>query len=714
MLQMIRYFLIVNLFLVSIFASSNIFVKKGWNLVSTSTNVTNLDSIVKEINSIWKFSKNQWYAKSSIKNTNAILKAFKIPEIKSLKAGNGFWIYSNKDINLSLEGSEEFIPKVAIDKGWNLLGLTKNSPTSIFDNSCVSYLWEYDNNSKKWKLYRSDKISNYYGYEKFTDIKIGTGFWAYGKNNCNISIEDVKKYSPPNQPSIEDNATTQSEDENRYNYNDRGLFIYAKSMLFSSYKLNPIDDKSFNNLNEEEKYKIADKLLASLYFGMPYTKLKKLIDSKNFISTIKSLIQKNSNNMSEVENKLNDNGKDDSHIFYFYSWPHEVPKILARFYLMKDLDKNYINHWIAYVLTYSIMFSPAYELSTSHSPNIERVYNKLVRYLEYGFSARYITYLHMMSEDNWRRFRSPEDNGREMMEIFLFDYNDSHVPIAAQALKNWKLNSDSDTLVIGLDENSKPLKLFGTTVVNGVDFYRELVKSKDFMPGVTRRLVDIYFQDFTPDKKDEIVKEIVSSNPKTWRDILLQIVFSKEYLFDSNKPKSAEELFYSLEKKIYFRHRRGFFSQFANALVDMNQAPMKYKLGRYNQVPLDTLSFLSYHKFIREKVLISNLTSWRGGWDPEKFIPNSIFDGVDKSDYVAMLKRLVNYLFLSTISRKATQDEFNLFKNYLLNKDGSYKSKFNLMQQGGDVLNGRIRASVIILDYISRLSETYRFSKVAK
>jgi hypothetical protein len=38
---------------------------------------------------------------------------------------------------------------------------------------------------------------------------------------------------------------------------------------------------------------------------------------------------------------------------------------------------------------------------------------------------RYSTYLHMTSSDNWRRFRSPEDNGREMLEIYTLDFNDT-------------------------------------------------------------------------------------------------------------------------------------------------------------------------------------------------------------------------------------------------------------------------------------------------
>ncbi|MBW2468110.1 MAG: hypothetical protein JRE62_02360, partial [Deltaproteobacteria bacterium] len=54
-------------------------------------------------------------------------------------------------------------------------------------------------------------------------------------------------------------------------------------------------------------------------------------------------------------------------------------------------------------------------------------------------SIRQIVYDHMVSQENWRRFRSPEDNTREMMEIFLKRFNDAEVPLAAMACKNWSL-----------------------------------------------------------------------------------------------------------------------------------------------------------------------------------------------------------------------------------------------------------------------------------
>jgi len=513
----------------------------------------------------------------------------------------------------------------------------------------------------------------------------------------------------------DDTTNTQTNtDTTQSVYEYEGLILYADNMPVNAYTLEAINDRSFNALSEANKTRIADKLLSSLYYGIPEEQLKELIASNTFISTIIAQIQEQTNDLSAAEERLNDNGYEDEE-FYFRTWPvgtAEVSKILARFYVLEDLDKSYIDYWSAYVLSSTIMFSPAYELDSSHAPNIDRVYNGLIRAFREHSTAGYTTFLHMVSDDNWRRFRSPEDNGREMMEIFLQNFDDKNVPIAAQALKNWKLNSDNDTLVIGLDENTEPLELFGTTITDGFDFYRELVKSQEFIPKVTSRLVDIYFPNFSDLQKSQIVSTITASKINTFQDILLQIVFSKEYLFNAVKPKSAEELFFSLSKKIYFKHSRGFFSYFSQALNDMNQASMKYKLGKYTEVPLDTQSFMVYHKFFRENLFIRYKTDNYFGWEEEMLIPDTLFDGIAAYKNKEMLYKLVNHLFLSTIAREATEEEMALFEKYMIDSESeTFIPGLRLFRDDGQTYERRY-ASVIIMDYLSRLSTTYQYEKV--
>ncbi len=499
----------------------------------------------------------------------------------------------------------------------------------------------------------------------------------------------------------------------KYALTYKGLRFFAPILPRSSYTLEQVDDQLFEKLSPMQKQQVADKLLGSLFFGYPQPVLEAKMAEGNFISSLFTQLHSNLNDKVAIEEEIRDTKK-----YYHSSYSEdEVNHVLSRFYAMPYLDHYFLQNWIAYILTQTIMFSPAYELDSSHLPNVARVYNALVRNIEEEATIGYSTYLHMISSDNWRRFRSPEDNGREMMEIYTLQFDDALVPLAGKALQNWKLDRDNDTLVIGLNENTKPLSLFGTTVVNGDDFYREMVKSSLFQKGVTTRLVDFFFTGESKSKKDQIVSKIVRSNPQRWEDILLQILFSKAYLLESVRPKSAEELFYSLTRKMEYKHFKYTFENFAEALDKMHQATMKYKLGKLERVPLDTLSFINYHKFIRERVMIkranpdkpNNYKDWDASGFRTSYIGENRFS-LNLSDPKASLHSLVRYLFISTISREPTAQELVLFDGHMLQQkaDGlEYASGLNLVKT-----SGRTDAAIMILDYISRLSELYQYKKV--
>lgn len=509
----------------------------------------------------------------------------------------------------------------------------------------------------------------------------------------------------------------------KYDLEYKKLSFYEKVKPYSEYKLELLNDSDFNSLNEANKLQVANKLLETLFFGYEYNILQQKIDSGVFISTLKDNLGKNLSNNEEIEEILNDREK-----FYYTTSdyvPLETNKILSRFYVMQNLDNHFLKHWISYILTQTIMFSPAQELDSSQMPNIASVYNRIFTSLKDEEGMRYMTYIHMMSEDNWRRFRSPEDNGREMFELYLNDLDDNKVPLAARALQNWRLDRRSFTLVVGLNVNTKPIELFDTTIYSGDDFYRELVKSPKFAKGVTVRLVDFFFPNVDADKKTNITDTIVSSNPKTWQDILLQIVFSKEYLLHTNRAKSAEESFFSLAKKIDYKHFRLTFNTFRGELEKMGQASMKYKLGKLDRVPLDTLSFVTYHTYIRDRILLlvsnperlDDYSSYsRRGWG-SSFIDDKNFM-FDINDEIKSLESFINYIFLSTLSREAKKEELDLFKNHML-KDGELIYAFNMFYSHADKqreadlrLSYKRNIALVVLNYISRLDSLYLFKKV--
>ena len=512
----------------------------------------------------------------------------------------------------------------------------------------------------------------------------------------------------------------------KYALSYKGLTFYYQGLTPSQYKLDQLTNDEFNTLGSAQKLQVANKLLSTLFFGYPQKELQAKIDSDNFINGIRTGLEEDKTDKAWLENYILD--EDKFRQYNSYNEPQAI-NILSRFYAMKNLDSYFFKNWVAYILTQTIMFSPAYELSTTHTPNISRVYNRIVTFLNEESGMRFITYVHMMSEDNWRRFRSPEDNGREMLEIYQLDMDDAHVPIAGKALQNWKLNTDNDTLEVGLNQNTTALNLFGTTIYNGDDFYRELVKSDLFTKGVTKRLVDFFFPEASDVKKQQITETIVSSQPETWQDILLQIVFSEEYLLHNQRAQSAEETFFSLAKKMDYKHRTGTLAYFKESLEDMHQASMKYKLGKIERVPLDTLSFAYYHKFIRNEVLlrrsnpdaINDYDSWsRAGWS-DSFIAFDTFDH-DSNNDPASLDAFVNYLFKTTTSREASSEELKLFRDHMIeSRDGKqlFRYEFNMFVTYDDIDTQTTRReerkrniAFIVLDYISRLDSTYRQREV--
>ena len=506
----------------------------------------------------------------------------------------------------------------------------------------------------------------------------------------------------------------------------KGLSFYHEDILTESYVLKPLSDSTFNTLTGNTKELIANKLLGTLFFSYSYEKLKEKLASGVFIQNLVNDMQGERTDKVWLESTILDNEK-------FRQRPNneqEAINILVRFYAMDDLDSYYFENWMAYILTQTIMFSPAYELESSHAPNISRVYNRFVRMIGDAHGLRYTTYMHMMSDDNWRRFRSPEDNGREMLEIFALDMNDAHVPIVGKALQNWKLDPNNDTLVIGLNENREALSLFNTTIYSGEDFYRELSKSDVLISSVTKRLVTFFFPTRTLQKQAEISQAIVQSNPETWKDILLQIVLSEEYLLHTQRPKSVEELFFATAKKIDFKHNDYTFHQFKRQLEEMHQATMKYKLGKSTRVPLDTLSFANYHKYMREQVFLrvhdplfeELYNAWqRRGWNPN-FIDNTHFT-LNNSDEESSLMSLIQYVFHVMLSRDARADELAFFKGHMMitsNNVLSVRNIFNILRDYSSDLerqeelreSAKKNVTILVLDYLSRLKEMYTFRKV--
>jgi hypothetical protein len=525
--------------------------------------------------------------------------------------------------------------------------------------------------------------------------------------------------------------------DNKYRITDNNLPIFVANKSFDSYRLKQMDDASFNELSKKQKYLVADKLLSSMFFAYPYAELESRVNSGTFISDVQEQLLLSLNSMSEVEERVHDANRYDQNEY------KSDMMILSRFFEMPKLDKHFYNHWVSYILTQTILFSPAVELDTVASADVYGIYNRLYNLQESEVGMRYATFLHMQSLENWRRFRSPEDNGREMLEIYALDADDTHVPLTAQALQNWHLNRDKETLVVGLNKNVETLSLMDDmTFKTGVEFYASLANSKAFTKGVVTRIVNFMFTTTANSNKDEIIDTIVASNPETWSDILKQILFSQEYLLHTSRAKSIEESSFSLMKKLSYNSYFYTFSTLRNNMSDMGQASMRYKLGKLTRVPIDDISFATYQKSLRDNIFrtwsrdtelsfnprrvdethnsdyyMKDYKSWhRRGISSKKFMSADNYEVTD--NVVETQTNYIQYLFNAVLNRDAHDDEIKMFLDHI-NGDRPqwFSTRLNYVHKDKDYqkyirYEGRYYMQYIVFEYILRLDELYFYKEV--
>ena len=683
-------------------------LKAGWNIINPLLDLT-LEEIITQVgrdNLLIIQGATRTYQKSYVDEGNPDLNDF-----VKFEKGKGYWIklLNNSQIRYSFKS---MVDKEALDNTGNISGYTMSIqdndyrivvysskiPENNISNSTIGIYGlingiDTANHIKLNDSYSSDTTFQVKVFDANSQLVGSSSVVEYNSTSINFSSITI---------TIENNTGDDTVDNNN---SLATLKTVAPPLSNSDYRLLQITDADFNALSFENQIIVADKLLSTLYFGMPHLELKTLIESGTFISTIKENLDKRLNDVDKTEQYIINT---DYFHLPIHNQTNEVPLINSnaivqhRFFAYEYLDKNFFEHWMSYVLTQTIMYSPASELNSARLDSVMPVYNAIYENIKQDNSIRYLTYNHMISLYNWRRFRSSEDNGREMLEIFLFDNEDAHVPFVAKALQNWKLN-DKRELVIGINKNIEPFDMFGKTIYDGYDFYKALVLSGGFIEGVTRRIVNIYFNTFDQSKKNSIVSTILSTHPENFKDIFLQIIFSKEHLYNTDRVKNIDELFYSLAKKIHFSQDTHTFETLNRARTGMHQSAMSYKLGIAPAVPVDTSSFGFYRLYIYKTMLVHEKIDptdygWgKNGWVGEKLLIDEMYLGA--TDFSTKANNFLDYLFLSVVSRKPTRSERIYFYTRMEETDNWFE-----VGDGGAVM--------MIFDYLSRTTELFQYQKV--
>ena len=101
-----------------------------------------------------------------------------------------------------------------IKEGWQLLGAVENiTDLSVFNDTCVDYLWKYDTNDTTnsiWRLHIANGIDYNYCGDTLDKLNQGDGFWVKANASCSITVGSTcdTLSDIPTPENIEDNCST--------------------------------------------------------------------------------------------------------------------------------------------------------------------------------------------------------------------------------------------------------------------------------------------------------------------------------------------------------------------------------------------------------------------------------------------------------------------------------------------------------------------------
>lgn len=504
-----------------------------------------------------------------------------------------------------------------------------------------------------------------------------------------------------------------------------------------------LSDETFNSLNVFEQYRVANKLYSTLYKGLSVDDFFKLEaglsspESVNGGQYIGGLMQRLQTELPYSEQQRLDLailGSDfvetdtsqtlEARYTFSRDKARELP--LARIHTYPMSRPVYVQ-WMAWHLANSILFSPASELDSADMNDVQVVFRRLSNGIGANASIVDIVEQHMRSEENWRRFRSPEDNTREMIEVFLgLEDQDADVPAASKACQDWFLTDENQGYKLSFTDfpNTEPQQVLGESIVSCDDFYVLVANHPNVLPTIASVLVRYFYAEKDFEYQLQMVDAIVMQQPSTFEHLFSLIIFSEEYLLNNERLRSYEEIFLATAERLRWRTRNDTFRSLASGKGGMSQSnmaemgwpAMSAKLGRIGGVATDSLSFANFHKGLREDLLLDEWRWSRGLGVKEQEPMNETDEKLSQFEYERrvelnkQLKRLtieelVDYLFLSVALRPATEVErselIRLYDEYGFLRHEEERSYVNTWSMSS--------LSRMTFDYISRLSELYYF-----
>ena len=492
----------------------------------------------------------------------------------------------------------------------------------------------------------------------------------------------------------------------------------------------------YNTLPPEDQYMVANKLLATMFRGVAMEDFFNLDagvtnlqpKSNTFLDDTRNALSRDMSNdevlaHDTVIDGLDDEGNPvsaDAKYIFDSRRPKQLPLARIKEYA---LSRDMFVHWMAYILANTIMFSPAEEMESTDMADVQNMYRFLVTSLDKGTPIRQIIRSNLPSLARWRVSRSPENHALEAYELYLGLFETEEDSLRGGiACKDLYLTPENEDYLIRRTDfpNTEPQLVLGSNYVTVCDDLYDVIAGHPLLiPRVVEVVINYFFSGRPLDVRTSLIASITASNPETFEDIFKAIIYSREYLLNTERPKSFEENMLSLMDSLKWDpganqgqvDERVFINMTSTntgvriGMPAMNWSSMTYKIGRLPDVPLDGLSFASYHKGLREQFLMLD-ASYQGGVNGVGGLffddTGTVWPHIEQMS----LSDFVDFLFLSVLHRKATPVEKTDLQTL-------YEAGGHTANAGVDVRAGRHdEMARITYDYISRLPELYYFKAV--
>ncbi len=169
---------------------------KDWNLANLplSPNNTKIEALFQgaetKVISLWTWENGTWNVsllQDGLNATQAYIQAMGFELLTDIKAGQGFWVNCEQDLDLSVAGSAPAEQTLTAASGWNLLGLkseqTVNVPSYFSQvGESLTSVWAWQDANWAVYLFGQDADTQSYiqakGFQLLTSILPGQGFWV--------------------------------------------------------------------------------------------------------------------------------------------------------------------------------------------------------------------------------------------------------------------------------------------------------------------------------------------------------------------------------------------------------------------------------------------------------------------------------------------------------------------------------------------------------